>query len=83
MDNNESCGNRRVPLTEEERDETCPECGHRRGLHHNPDDRCCEQVLYHLYNSQQIKSRVCNCGYYFYMTPFKIKELEQRICQGL
>jgi hypothetical protein len=43
---------RRVPLTEDEQNEICPECGHRRGLHHNPDDRCCETG--------------CNCGYYFY-----------------
>jgi hypothetical protein len=42
--------NRRKPLTKDEGNETCPVCNHRRGLHHNPDDRC---VL-------------CNCGYYFY-----------------
>lgn len=41
---------RRVRLTEKENNEKCPECGHTRGMHHNPDDRCVE----------------CDCGYYFY-----------------
>ena len=42
--------NRRKPLTVEEQKETCPACGHTRGAHHNPDDRCIS----------------CDCGYYFY-----------------
>jgi len=43
---------RRVPISIDESNETCPICGHRRGSHHNPDDRCCEDN--------------CNCGFYFY-----------------
>ncbi len=42
--------NRRRPLTESEAKEICPACGHSRGDHHNPDDRCV----------------ICDCGYYFY-----------------
>lgn len=41
---------RRKPLSEEQKKENCPKCGHSRSLHHNPDDRC---VL-------------CGCGHYFY-----------------
>lgn len=63
--------NRRAPLTEEESNEMCPACGHRRGLHHNPDDRCCESG--------------CDCGYYFYGQKVKkqeAKELSKEIPQN-
>jgi len=49
--------NRRVQLTADEQKEICPECGHTRGAHHNPDDRCCVEIAPLVW---------CNCGYYFY-----------------